>query len=267
MSPRAKPRLMTEHEASRTIVKSAPELWAECSDSASLARHLGQFGEIRITKLEPETAVAWEGELARGTVRLEPAGWGTRVILTARPPGQATQPPGQAARPPGHQPSPGSSWQREPASDHHATPESPRQPAPRPAPAPHPTPAGADHSRARRGAVFGRVMGILRRAPGPGWSPASDPHLPPAHQLDRPPRDQTPRRATPPAPPRPAAEQPAPAPPPPRATPASPSGSRDRPGSAGGSVPQSGALPDPRAALTSALDSLGQAHHRPYSRA
>src|SRR5436190_18952975 len=74
---------MGTHEASRTLVKSPPELWAECSNAASLARHLGQFGEIRITKLEPETAVAWEGSAASGTVRLEPAGWGTKVILTA----------------------------------------------------------------------------------------------------------------------------------------------------------------------------------------
>ena len=74
---------MTEHVASRTLVKSPPELWAECSDAASLARHLDGFGEIRITRLEPETAVAWEGELARGTVRIEPSGWGTKVILTA----------------------------------------------------------------------------------------------------------------------------------------------------------------------------------------
>ncbi len=76
-------RSMTIHEASRTLVKSHPELWAECSDAASLARHLDRFGEIRITRLEPETAVAWEGERASGTVRLEPSGWGTRVILTA----------------------------------------------------------------------------------------------------------------------------------------------------------------------------------------
>ena len=74
---------MTKHVASRTLVKSPPELWAECSDAASLARHLDQFGEIRITRLEPETAVAWEGERARGTVRIEPSGWGTKVILTA----------------------------------------------------------------------------------------------------------------------------------------------------------------------------------------
>ncbi|HEY5429302.1 MAG TPA: hypothetical protein VIK04_09315 [Solirubrobacteraceae bacterium] len=73
---------MTEHQSSRTLVKSAPELWAECSDAASLTRHLGTFGEIHITKLEPETAVAWEGAAVSGTVRLEPSGWGTRVTLT-----------------------------------------------------------------------------------------------------------------------------------------------------------------------------------------
>src|SRR4030081_34616 len=76
---------MTEMTASRTLLKSPPELWAECSHAASLGRHLDHFGEIRITRLEPETAVAWEGEHASGTVRLEPSGWGTRVILTARP--------------------------------------------------------------------------------------------------------------------------------------------------------------------------------------
>ena len=84
---------MTEHEASRTLVKSPPELWAECSDAASLARHLdGSFGEIRITRLEPETAVAWEGELASGTVRLEPSGWGTRVIADCQTGGVAREP-------------------------------------------------------------------------------------------------------------------------------------------------------------------------------
>src|SRR5581483_10628908 len=82
-STRANHDLMTEHEASRTLVKSPPELWAECSDADSLGRHLDGFGDIRITRLEPETAVAWEGELASGTVRLEPSGWGTKVILTA----------------------------------------------------------------------------------------------------------------------------------------------------------------------------------------
>ena len=75
---------MTDLEQSRTLVKSAPELWTECSEAATLARHLGAFGEIRVTRLEPETTVAWEGDAARGTVRLEPSGWGTRVTLTAQ---------------------------------------------------------------------------------------------------------------------------------------------------------------------------------------
>ncbi|HEV3053125.1 MAG TPA: hypothetical protein VGX45_00610, partial [Solirubrobacteraceae bacterium] len=74
---------MNQHKASRTLVKSPPELWAECSDASSLTRHLDQFGEITITRLDPETAVAWEGERVSGTVRLEPSGWGTRVTLTA----------------------------------------------------------------------------------------------------------------------------------------------------------------------------------------
>lgn len=93
VAERAKPETMSDHKASRTLVKSAPELWAECSDAASLARHLGAFGEIRITKLEPETAVVWEGEATRGTVRLEPSGWGTRVVLTAGRDEPAQQPP------------------------------------------------------------------------------------------------------------------------------------------------------------------------------
>jgi hypothetical protein len=95
VAERAKPKTMSDHQASRTLVKSAPELWAECSDAASLARHLGAFGEIRITKLEPETAVVWEGEATRGTVRLEPSGWGTRVVLTAGPDETAQEPPAE----------------------------------------------------------------------------------------------------------------------------------------------------------------------------
>jgi len=75
---------MDDPRAQRTLVKSPPELWAEVSDVSALAGHLGAFGEIRITRLEPETTVAWEGDRARGTVELEPSGWGTKVTLTAR---------------------------------------------------------------------------------------------------------------------------------------------------------------------------------------
>jgi hypothetical protein len=72
-------------EAKRTLVKSPPELWAELSDPAALARHLGEFGEIRITRTQPESVVEWEGDRASGRVRLDPSGWGTRVTLTAEP--------------------------------------------------------------------------------------------------------------------------------------------------------------------------------------
>jgi len=74
---------MSEVTAVRTLVKSPPELWAACSDAVLLAQHLEAFGEIRITRLEPESIVAWEGDRASGTVRIEPSGWGTRVTVTA----------------------------------------------------------------------------------------------------------------------------------------------------------------------------------------
>src|SRR5438309_750297 len=93
---------MAEPCAQRTLVKSPPELWAEVSDAAALARHLGEFGEISITRLEPETTVVWEGDRVSGTVRLEPAGWGTKVTLTAQveeaPPPAASPPAARAPR-------------------------------------------------------------------------------------------------------------------------------------------------------------------------
>ncbi|MEJ7825855.1 MAG: hypothetical protein WKF48_10520 [Solirubrobacteraceae bacterium] len=76
---------MTQSTASRRLVKSPPELWAELSSEQSLRRHLAEFGEIRITRIDPETTVAWEGNRISGTVELAPAGWGTSVVLTATP--------------------------------------------------------------------------------------------------------------------------------------------------------------------------------------
>ncbi|HWY19140.1 MAG TPA: hypothetical protein VNY27_10585 [Solirubrobacteraceae bacterium] len=75
-------------EVRRTLVKSPPELWAELSDPASLARHLGELGEIHIVRTEPDRAVDWEaaaadGAHASGRVAIEPSGWGTRVTLSA----------------------------------------------------------------------------------------------------------------------------------------------------------------------------------------
>src|SRR6266481_8765006 len=80
---------MPELTAQRTLVKSPPELWAQLSDPSSLSRHLGEFGEIRITRVVPEQTVAWEGERASGTVELSASGWGTKVTLRARLAGEA----------------------------------------------------------------------------------------------------------------------------------------------------------------------------------
>ncbi len=73
---------MISSEVQRTLVKSPPELWTELSDPESLARHLGELGEIRITRTEPENLVEWEAEGTTGTVEIAPSGWGTRVTLT-----------------------------------------------------------------------------------------------------------------------------------------------------------------------------------------
>ena len=90
---RANREVMPDLTAKRTLVKSPPELWEELSEVERLAKHLDAFGEIRITKLEPEHTVAWEGEHASGTVSIEPSGWGTKVTLTAELPEQADEPP------------------------------------------------------------------------------------------------------------------------------------------------------------------------------
>ncbi len=73
---------MISSEVQRTLVKSPPELWAELSDPAALARHLGELGEIRITRTDPEKTVEWEAENTTGTVSIQPSGWGTRVTLS-----------------------------------------------------------------------------------------------------------------------------------------------------------------------------------------
>jgi hypothetical protein len=75
-----------EVQAQRTLVKSPPELWAQLSSDEELTRRLSAFGEIRVTRTEPERTVVWEGERASGTVKLEPSGWGTKVTITATVP-------------------------------------------------------------------------------------------------------------------------------------------------------------------------------------
>ena len=73
---------MISSEVQRTLVKSPPELWAELSDPAALSRHLGELGEIRIIRTEPERTVEWAAENTTGTVSIKPSAWGTNVKLT-----------------------------------------------------------------------------------------------------------------------------------------------------------------------------------------
>ncbi len=134
---RTKLGAMNEQKASRTLLKSPPELWAECSDAQSLARHLGELGEIRIKKLEPEHTVAWEGDRASGTVKLEPSGWGTRVTLTYSTPHSEEMAPEGEVEPEQpqepepehkHEPEP----QQEPEPEHKPEPEPKHEPEPKP---------------------------------------------------------------------------------------------------------------------------------------
>jgi hypothetical protein len=69
-------------EVQRTLVKSPPELWAELGNQEGLARHLSEIGEIRVTKVEPESRVEWEADQASGIVQLKQSGWGTKVTLS-----------------------------------------------------------------------------------------------------------------------------------------------------------------------------------------
>src|SRR3954471_16917890 len=126
-------RAMDEPRAQRTLVKSPPELWAEVSDPGALAGHLDAFGDIRITRLDPESTVAWEGDRTRGTVELEPSGWGTKVTLTALIEAAREDEPEPAAAP-----EPGAAGEPEPDV------------------APEPV-AQADPEPARRRGLFGRL--------------------------------------------------------------------------------------------------------------
>jgi len=308
---------MSEHQAARTLVKSAPELWEACSEESSLARHLRSFGEIRITRLEPETAVAWEGDRTSGTVRLEPSGWGTRVTLTARaidaaagespavreaqpqpvaePPVQVVEPPAKVVGPPVQLVEPPVQLVEPPVQlveppvqvgeppvlveppAQVAEPPHAHLPIPEPAPdSPEPTPAP------HRPGFWERLFGRRRAGamPEPAAIAMAEPQ--PAVEADPLAGVEPALAADPPSAPD-AGVEPALA-----ADPASAPDAGVEPASEpavgvepaasapalavepGASAPDSPAEPlaefDPVVALTEALDSLGRAHHRPFSR-
>jgi hypothetical protein len=248
---------MDSVQVKRRLVKSPPELWAELSDAQALARRLGEFGEIRITRRQPETIVAWEGEHASGTIEIESSGWGTAVIITARPvapppvpepaaevPGPPT-PPAPEPTPPAPAPDPSP-----PAPGPDPEPPSPGPPAPGPPPEP-----GPQIEAAPPRATF--LSRLFRRATEPAVETVPSPPVRPAEPIP-----EAPRPAAPPA--QPVAPEPvAPEPPEPADPEPEPEPLR-QPEPDDPLTPAASA--DTQKVLEAVLDELGAAHHRPFSR-
>jgi hypothetical protein len=228
---------MTEVQAHRTLVKSRPELWAELSDAGSLARHLGEFGEIRITRIEPETTVAWEGAHASGTVEISTSGWGTRVTLTALPARQEAPPRPEPVPKPEPEPEPEPVPEPEPEPEPEPVPPPAREPEPQPEP---PLVAVTAARTSFLGRLFPRRP-ALEHAPEPcaEVAPLPQPEPPPPAPEPEPDVEPKPDIVTEPD-----------------------------------VEPEPGVEPEPSvdgdralAILTAVLDDLGAAHHRPFSRA
>ena len=194
---------MTDLSVKRTLVKSPPELWSEVSEVESLARHLGELGEIRISRIEPEHTVAWEGERASGTVEIEASGWGTKVTLTAEVDSRQSTVDSQQPEP-----------------------EPVLEPEPEPEPEPSPSMRLPPVMASSQPGLFSRWFFKQRTSPSP-WRPLRSPSRP-----------GLPSRS-------PSSSRPSP----------SPSRSRSR-----------ADREEILALLESTLDSLGSAHHRPFSR-
>jgi hypothetical protein len=278
---------MISSEVQRTLVKSPPELWAELSDPAALARHLGELGEIRIVRTEPESKVEWTAENTTGTVSIKPSGWGTKVTLSV-------------TRESEEQPTPSADLVEEPPPEPAADAELPAaeppaaeepeatmiveaeagatsEPAEKPEAAAEPD--AAVEAEPRRG-FFSRLFGRRRRSPQPELPALGSTQEPDPGQSDP---FETVRQAL--APEAFAAADPFAVVAAPRAAPAAISAARvvvepgDDPGPAGqldGLAAELMAAEDVTAeqvsaeevtaVLTAVLDRLGAAHHRPFSR-
>ena len=232
---------MSELTTKRTLVKSPPELWAEVSDLEALAKHLGEFGEIRITRLDPETTVVWEGDRISGTVQLEPSGWGTKVTLTAE----------LAAIP---------ALVEEPVIEEEvieeplaAEPPSPSPIQEKPEPAPAPELNTAEPKRGFWARLFARrpKLELSTEVPQAEVPPSEPPPSPPP--VEEP--DPEPAPVEEPPAPEPPPLQPVPDPEPPKhPEPEDPLPAAQLDGDRAVAI------------LTEVLDNLGSAHHRPFSR-
>ena len=221
---------MISSEVERTLVKSPPELWTELSNPDALARHLGEFGEIRITRVEPERAVEWEAGDTAGTVRIKPSGWGTKVTLTA------TREVAASAQPVAAEPAPEPPVAAEPARESEPDPVAHKEIEPIAKPMP------AERSRGFLSRLFGsrrrRKAAEHPRAPTPAVCEPQRPHAETADAGLQ-------------------STQPAPKMPPDRTADIS----------ADLKAAEEVAAEEVTSVLTSVLDRLGAAHHRPFSRA
>jgi hypothetical protein len=147
---------MISSEVQRTLVKSPPELWAELSDPDALARHLGELGEIRIVRAEPESTVEWTAGEITGTVSIKPSGWGTKVTLSVnREPAERVPESGPVAEAVAEAEA---TAEAEPAAEAEATAEAaPTEPEAEPEAAP------AQPEREPRRGFFARLFGRRRR--------------------------------------------------------------------------------------------------------
>jgi hypothetical protein len=211
---------MISSEVQRTLVKSPPELWAELSDPTALARHLGELGEIKITRIEPEKTVEWEAADTTGKVLLKPSGWGTKVTLSAAREISAPEP----------------------------APEAPVQEAElaiEVAPEPEPV------------SVVEPEILLEEPEPRPGFFARLFRRRPKEQAAPEPPVEEPPVEAA--AEPEPAAED---------VTAPSDEPPEDNPDIAAElKTAEEAATEEVTAVLTAALDRLGAAHHRPFSRA
>jgi hypothetical protein len=225
----AKPRAMHDLTAKRTLVKSPPELWSELSEVERLARHLGAFGEIRITRLEPEHTVAWEGEAASGTVMIEPSGWGTKVTLKAHVERAEPEPAEPEPEPAGAEPEPA---EPEPEPQH--------EPQPQPRPEPQAELFPEETGAVRKTGFFARLF---------AWGPKEEPVAAAPEAIAEPEATAEPEViGEPEATPQPeTTAEPAPEPEP-------------------QAEPQPDGALEAQAVLEEALEALGSAHHRPFSR-
>jgi hypothetical protein len=281
---------MVSAEVQRTLVKSPPELWAELSDPTALARHLGGLGDVRIVRTQPETSVEWAAENVSGTVSIKPSGWGTKVTLSVTREASSTTPedsPVEDARtdnePAASDNEPAAADNEPAASDNETTAADKAAAADEPT-AEEPTIAEeppAEQPKPRRG-FFARLFGRRRKdTPAPrdsagrigAFAAISQALAPEAvvtiHAFDL----LSAAEAAPPTlTPTPPAPTPAPTPEPEPAVlaaPEPPLEANEPPADISAELlaAEQVAVEEVTAVLTAALDSLGAAHHRPFSRA